>query len=80
MQNSIKWFIASLVLIFTGCAPGVIPMGMAVDPNFLMMAILTVIVIYAIYLYSKKDKRRDDELLKRVEKLEEEIKKLKDRL
>ncbi len=81
MRYIIKWFIALFVLIFTGCAPGLAPMGMMADPNFLMMAVLIVVVIFGIYLFNKKDgKQGDEELLKRVEKLEKEIKELKDRL
>ncbi len=69
------------VLFFTGCAPGLMPMGPLMDSNSWVTTVLIVIIIFGIYLYSKKDKKQNEsELSKRVKELEKDIRDIKDKI
>ncbi len=81
MISSYMWLALVYILFFAGCAPGFAPMGGAMDPNSFMVIILIIIIVFGVYLYNKKDGKQDkDELLKRVEDIEKELKEIKDKL
>ncbi len=81
MISGYGWLAIVYVLFFTGCAPGFASIGPLMDPDSLMMIVLIVVIVFGLYLYNKRDEKQDEsELSKRVKKLEEELKNIKDKL